>query len=251
MRFKDKVVIVTGGGDGIGAEVCLGFAQEGARVIAADIESDKVSALAEQIVGKGLTCFPLQMDVTKSSEAKRMVDETMQQFGGIDILVNCAGVRARNDLFSISEEEWDWVMAVNTKGTFLCGQAVASQMVKDGTKGRIINIGSIASFVAITNLLSYMASKGAVAMITRAMALELAEHGINVNAVAPGPVETAMTRDRMEDPKQLEEWIADNIPLARMAKPVEIYKGISFLASDDASFITGEILMMDGGWTIK
>lgn len=219
MGFEDKVTIITGGGSGIGGELCIGFANEGSKVVVVDIDFDTASEVSNQINEKGQKSFPLKIDVPKGSETKKMVEATVKEYGRVDVLVNCAGVMRRNSLFDIPEEEWDWVMAVNVKGVFLSSQAVAAQMVKNGTKGKIINIASIGGFVALPNLMYYQASKGAVVMITRASAMELAPHGINVNAVAPGPIRTPMIRDRFENPEML-RWLLDRIPLSRVGEQI-------------------------------
>ena len=178
------------------------------------------------------------------------MEETVNHFRGVDILVNNAGVHKRSPFLDISEEEWDWILDVNLKGSFLCSQRVAREMVRAKKKGKIVNIASIAAEAAIANQAHYSAAKAGVYMLTRAMALELAPYGINVNSVGPGPIQTAITRDRFEDPKQL-EWLVGNIPLGRVGQPTDIANAVLFLAGPGSDFITGHMLVVDGGWLIK
>jgi glucose 1-dehydrogenase len=245
-----KVAIVTGGGQGIGEAICWRLANEGAKVIVSDVNpktSQKVAADIQRTGGKALA---IQGDVSNREDVRRLIEETVSQFGGIDILVNNAGVHKRTPFLEIPEREWDWILAINLKGPFLCSQMVAQEMVKAKRKGKIVNIASISAEVAIANQVHYSASKAGVYMLTRGMALELAPYGINVNSVAPGPIQTAITKDRFEDPKQL-EWLVGNIPLGRVGQPIDIANAVLFLVGPDSDFITGHMLVVDGGWLIK
>lgn len=245
-----KIAIITGGGRGIGEAISKRFAQEGAVVVVADNNVETSKKVVSEIKKKGKKALAIQMDVSRSGDAKRLVEETLKEFGQIDILVNNAGVHKRTPFLAISEDEWDWMLNVNLKGPFLCSQMVTREMVKAGKKGKIINICSITAEVAIADQVHYSASKAGVYMLTRSMALELAPYGINVNAVGPGPIRTTITRDRMEDPKQL-EWLVGNIPLGRVGEPAEVASAVLFFAGSESDFITGHMLVVDGGWLIK
>lgn len=250
MDWTDEVVLVTGAAQGIGEQVAIGFAQAGAIVAVADIKHADVKKVAEKIRSAGGRSMAIPLDISDKSQNERMVQEVVHNFGRIDVLVNCAGVLKRADLLTIEEKDWDFCLDVNAKGTFLACQAVCNWMVANQSPGRIVNFASITTFVAIENLIPYMASKGAVGMMTKGMALEMAKHGIRINAVAPGPVRTPMTADRFADPAQ-KAWLEENVPLNRVAEPEEIFQAVRFLADKDASFITGTVLPVDGGWTIK
>jgi len=163
--------------------------------------------------------------------------------------VNSAGIVTRKPFIELTEEEWDKVLDVNLKGYFLCAQAAVRQMVKEKKKGKIINISSINAEVAIPNQVHYCASKGGVRMLTRAMALELAQYQINVNAVGPGVVKTALSSDRLADPAQM-EWLMSVVPLKKIGKPKDVSNVVLFLASEEADYITGRTIYVDGGWLI-
>lgn len=248
--LNGKIGIVTGGGRGIGEAISMQLAQEGAKVVVADIVFEAAKKVVSKITEKAHEAFAIQVDVSKSEEVRSMVKETISKFGRIDILVNNAGVIKRTPCLDISEEEWDWVLNINSKGVFLCSQMVAREMIKVGRKGKIVNISSINAEVASANMVHYCASKGGVYMLTRSMALELAPYGINVNAIAPGPVKTELTKERFEDPKQL-EWLLGNVPLGRVGQPSEIANAVIFLSGPCSDFITGHMLVVDGGWLIK
>ncbi len=248
--LAEKVAIVTGSGEGIGEAICWRLADEGAKVVVSDVNLETTQKVASDMQKKGHHTFAIQGDVSLSEDVRRLVEETINHFGGIDVLVNNAGVHKRAPFLEIPEKEWDWILAVNLKGPFLCSQMVAQEMVKAKKKGKIVNIASISAEVAIANQVHYSASKAGVYMLTRGMALELAPYGINVNSVAPGPIQTAITKDRFEDPKQL-EWLVGNIPLGRVGQPTDIADAVLFLAGPESDFITGHMLVVDGGWLIK
>jgi 3-oxoacyl-[acyl-carrier protein] reductase len=246
LKLKGKVAIVTGSGQGIGKEIILAFAKEGSKVVISDI-TDKIYEVAEEVKKLGQEALAVKCDVTKPEEVKNMIETTLKKFGKIDILVNNAGIFPFKPFTEITEQDWDKVINVNLKGTFNCTKAVLPTMIKQ-KYGKIINISSIAgTIVGFTQLTHYCASKAAIVGFTRALALEVAQHGINVNAIAPGPIETPGTQALG---KEIHEQIKKAIPLARWGKPEEIATLAVFLASDDSNFITGQCIVADGGYTI-
>lgn len=249
-KLEGKVAVVTGGGRGIGEAISKRLAQEGAKVVVAEIDSETSKGVVSKLKAEGLEALAIQVDVSKSADVKRMVDETLTRYEGIDILVNNAGVSKRTPFLDISEEEWDWLQSINLKGTFLCSQRVAREMVKAEKGGKIVNMSSIFVKVADPNQTNYSVSKAGVYKLTMNMAFELAPYGINVNAIAPGPVETEMTRHLVEDPEK-HRLLLKSIPLGRMGQPIDISNAVSFLAGPESDFITGHLLVVDGGKIIQ
>jgi len=250
MKVLGKVAIVTGGGQGIGESISLRLAEEGAKVAVFDLNLDMAERVASFIRKKGFEALALQGNVAKRADLIELMEKTDRDLGEVDILVNNAGILRRTPLFDISEKEWDLIQEVNLKGPFMLSQMVAREWVNARRNGKIVNIASIYGQVAALNVLPYCASKGGVQMLTKAMALELAPYGINVNGVAPGPTKTAITKPHFETSKKL-ELLTSNIPLARLADPQEIANAVLFLAGPESDFITGEIITVDGGWVIK
>jgi glucose 1-dehydrogenase len=245
LKLKDKISLVTGAGQGIGKAIALTFDEEGSCVVVNDIDLDKATAVAEQINASGGEALPLRADVSQSNEVSTMVAEAIKSFGRIDILVNNAGIQTVSPFLDLSEEEWQRVMDVNLKGTFLCSQMVAREMVKY-RKGKIINISSIHQTTPRYNKAHYDASKAGIMMLTKDMALELSTYRINVNCIAPGAIVTPMNKDILDSPERMTE-MNSKIPWGRMGQPEEVAKATLFLASDEADYITGATICVDGG----
>jgi 3-oxoacyl-[acyl-carrier protein] reductase len=244
MKLKDRVAIVTGGARGIGKAIVLTFVREGARVVLVDVDQKSLEASKEEIEKMGGEALTISCDITKSSEVNEMVNQVQKTFGRIDILVNNAGIIRRGTIDSVTEEEWDRVIEVNLKGTFNCCKAV-SEIMKSQGYGKIVNISSIAGKMGdITSAPGYGPSKAGIDALTKTLARQLASYGINVNAVSPHAIETEMSAQWSEERRK--EIIA-SIPLGRLGKPEDVAEAVLFLVSEDASFITGEILDVNGG----
>ena len=254
MRLVGKSAIVTGAGRGIGKATALQFAREGADVLVPDLDLASSQAAAKEIQVLGRKGVPMQMDVTRMADIQRMVETAVREFGKIDILVNNAGIVIVRDLLELTEAEWDRTMDVNAKAVFFCLQAVAREMVKRKT-GVILNASSISGRVGRPMLVDYCASKFAVVAITQSAALALAPHGIRVNAVAPGIVDTDMwvKIDREwgtlagKPPGEMKRTRVEAIPLGRIETPEDVANLYTFLASDEASYITGQTYNVCGG----
>jgi NAD(P)-dependent dehydrogenase (short-subunit alcohol dehydrogenase family) len=247
MNLRGKVAVVTGGGGGIGKGIVKALADAGADVALADLDGDAAERAANHVSVPGVRTLPIEGDVTSPQSVADMVDATLSWGGQIDILVNNAGVEIIRPIFEISESDWDATLDVNLKGAWLCSQAVAEVMAEDGAGGRLINVGSILAQIPARGEPHYAASKGGVLMLTKSLALDLAPHGITVNAVGPGVVKNGMSsRGCLSDPKMADE-VASKVPLQRVGKPADIGDAVVFLASDRASYITGTMLYVDGG----
>jgi 3-oxoacyl-[acyl-carrier protein] reductase len=245
VRFKEKVAIVTGAGSGIGAATAKRLAAEGAAVVAADWNADAAGKTASEIEAAGGKAVGVKCDVSKKAEVDAMVKKALEAFGGLHVLVNNAGITRDGFAKKLGEDKWDEVMAVNLKGTFLCCQAAMLPMMEKNY-GRIVNTASVA-VLGNPGQANYSASKAGVIGLTRTLALELSRNQITVNCVAPGATDTAMFNGVPEDIKQK---IVGSIPLKRMAKPSEIAALHAFLASDDAAYITGQVIFCDGGSSV-
>ena len=253
MKLKNKIAIVTGGGSGIGRETCQLFAQEGACVIVADRDLSSAKRVAEDIIKAGGKAEAFAVDVTKSADIKSMIDHAVSDHGRLDILVNNAGYGIAGTVVDTSEEDWNALMAVNVNGVYLGCKYAIPIMEKQGG-GVIVNTASTVARVGITNRAAYVASKGAVGALTRAMALDHVGNNIRINAVGPGTIESPYFDEifaKAADPVALRKGLEARQPMNRLGKPIEIAKAILFLASDDASFCTGTILFADGGWTAR
>ncbi len=245
MRLKDKVALITGGGSGIGAAVAKRFAAEGALVAIADVVPQGATEVLDEITKKGGKAMFAQMDVRKADQVSGMIDQVTQSFGRLDILINNAGVTRDNLSARMSEEEWDLVVAVSLKGTFLCSQAAYRPMRKQ-KYGKIINTSSV---VVRGNMgqVNYAASKAGIIGLTRTLALEYARSNITVNCIAPGFIDTPMTA---AIPEKIKEAALERIPLGRMGRPEDVADLHLFLASDEANYITGQVIFLDGGVSI-
>ncbi|PJE69184.1 beta-ketoacyl-ACP reductase [Candidatus Shapirobacteria bacterium CG10_big_fil_rev_8_21_14_0_10_38_14] len=246
--LKDKKALVTGGSRGIGRGIALALAKQGADVaINYRSNTQEAEAAAAEITKMGREAFSVQADVSNKASVGKMFEEIKTKWGKLDILVNNAGILHFAPFEQLTEEQWDQVMAVNLKGQFLCSQEAVKLM---GQGAKIINIASIASGgvgIGFSQIAHYTASKGGVVALTENMALELGSKGINVNAVAPGVIETDMTKAMLADEKQ-KAGIMTRIPKGRVGKPEDIGAAVAFLASDEADYITGAVLYVDGGW---
>lgn len=248
MRFEGQGVLVTGGGSGIGQQVCFHAAKEGARVAVADIDLDRAQATAEKIRRRNGAASPYQLDVTDPQAVSNFINAAADELGRLDVLVNSAGVREIKSVLDLPYEEWQRVIGVNLSGTFLPSQAFARHVVDTGGKGRIVNLASTLGLVAGPNRAAYTASKHGVVGLTKQMALELGERGVRVNAVAPGVTRTPMTESYFHDPEKEKSVLALH-PVGRVGTPEEVAGAILFLADQANDFITGSILTVDGGWT--
>jgi len=246
MRLEDKVAIVTGGSRGIGKQICLRLAREGAKIAIFDIEEASLKEVAAQIKDIGSEVLPLGVDISNFEKVDRAVKKVIDRFERTDILVNNAGVNEDKLLLRMREEDWDKVLQVNLKGTFNCLRAVIRTMVKQ-REGRVINISSVIGLRGNIGQANYAASKAGIIGLTKSVAKEVGRYGITVNAIAPGFIDTSMTEKLQE--KEKEKFISQ-IPAGRMGKPEEVANLVSFLASDEAGYITGEVIKIDGGMAI-
>ena len=245
MRLQDKSAIITGAAGGIGRAIALKFASEGAAIVAADLDGASAIGLAGEIEAGGGSALGIGVDITKRSEIDAMVADGIEKFERIDVLVNNAGSRIIKPFLEHTEEDWRRMLDVNLTGHFLCCQAVIPHMLEAGG-GRIINMASIASYVGRPNRAGYVAAKGGLLSLTRALAADMAGKNITVNALAPGMIASPMNREFAEDPELGTAWNAENLA-GRWGEPGDVAGVAAFLASDDAGFITGETITVDGG----
>jgi glucose 1-dehydrogenase len=249
-RLEAKVALVAGAGGGIGGAGAEALAHEGAAVVCADIEPGSVEVVAARIRAAGGRATGITLDVRNRSLVDDAIAATVQEFGRLDVLVDCAGISHGRNFLDLDPAEWDRIIAVNLTGMFHLGQAAARQMVRQGGGGSIINVTSQLAEVARPERAAYVASKGGGRSLTHAMALDLAAHGIRVNAIAPGPTLTGLTRASYEDPERRRATIAQ-IPLGRMGDPQDLVGAILFLASDESLWATGSTVTVDGGWNAQ
>ena len=244
MRFKDQVAIITGAARGIGRSITLALVGEGTKVVPVDVDREALQNLRAEVEKRGGQALPVACDISKSSDVERMVEEVLKVFGRIDLLVNNAGIIRRGTIETVTEEDWDRVIAINLKGTFNCCKAVVAPMKRQGL-GKIVNISSIAGKQGdITSAPGYGSSKAGADALMKTLARQLAPSGIRVNAVAPHAIETEMSAQWSDERRR--EIIA-GIPLGRLGRPEDVADAVLFLASEAASFITGEILDVNGG----
>jgi len=244
-----KGAIVTGSGRGIGKAIAKALAGANAGVVVCDVDVNAAMRVSKEIESAGGKALPAKADVRSWSEISQMVQTALSEFGGIHLLVNNAGVVLRKPAEEISEEEWDKVIDINLKGTFLCAQTVAKAMIQAGNGGKIINIASIMGSVALPPRAAYCASKGGIIALTKDLAAEWAKYGITVNTLSPGWTVTEMTQAYFSQ-EEVRRFLLERIPLNRLGKPEDIANMAVFLASEYADYITGQAIFVDGGWTI-
>jgi NAD(P)-dependent dehydrogenase (short-subunit alcohol dehydrogenase family) len=253
MRLEQRVAVITGAGSGIGRAMALLFAREGARILAADLNGDAVAETAAQIEAADGVAAAQTVDVTQPEQVQAMIAAAQQRYGRLDILCNNAGIGSTTDVVECEPDEWDRVMTVNVKSVYLgCKYAIPLMLAQGG--GVIINTASVAGMVGIVKRASYSASKGAVIALTRQVAIEYVEQGIRVNCLCPGTVDSPWVGRLLagaDDPVAARGALVARQPIGRLGMPEEIAAAALYLASDDAAFITGTGLVIDGGWTAR
>ncbi|MFS0557769.1 SDR family NAD(P)-dependent oxidoreductase [Brevibacillus sp. 179-C9.3 HS] len=247
MRLENKVAIVTGGASGIGETTVRLFAKEGAKVVIADF-STRGMELAEELNQAGFDALFVKTDVTKEDEVKNMVSVTVEKYGKVDVLFANAGIAKDAPGHLLSMDDWQRTIDINLTGVFLCDKYVIEQMLAQGTGGAIVNCGSIHSHAGKAGVTAYSSAKGGVKLLTQTLGITYAKQGIRVNAVCPGYIDTPLIAGRDE---AITEHLIGLHPMGRLGKPEEVAKAVLFLASDDASFVTGTSLLVDGGYTAQ
>ncbi len=247
MKLAGKVAIVTGAAQGIGKEIATALAQEGSDLVVIDVNLEQAEKTAQELAALGRKTMALKVDVSKSTEVDEMVNKILDKFGKIDILVNNAGITRDNLLLRMKEEEWDLVISINLKGTFNCLKAVTRPMIK-ARSGKIVNIASIIGIAGNAGQANYAASKAGVIALTKSAAKELASRNVNVNAVAPGFIQTAMTHGL---PEAVKAEMLKRIPMAKLGEVQDVAKAVVFLAGPDSDYITGQVVVVDGGMVMN
>jgi len=243
MRLENKIAIVTGAARGIGKEIALNLAKEGANIAICDVNEEALSSAKQEIEAIGRECLTFMVDVGSSEAVEGMVNKTLDKFERIDILVNNAGITRDGLLMRMKEEDWDAVLTVNLKGAFIFTKAISRVMIKQ-RYGRIVNIASIIGIMGNAGQANYAASKAGIIGLTKSAAKELAQRGVNVNAIAPGFIKTPMT-DKLTDEQK--DMMLKVIPLNRFGEPKDVAELVLFLTSESSSYITGEVIKVDGG----
>ncbi len=243
MKLKDEVAIVTGSARGIGRAIALELVRNGAKLVICDLNMDDIQIVVDQFTEMGGEAKGFVSNVTQAEDAQQLIDKTIEAFGKVDILVNNAGITRDNLLMRMKEDEWDAVIAVNLKGTYNCIRAIAKPFIKQRS-GKIINLASVVGQIGNAGQVNYSASKAGVIGLTKSVAKELAARNVRVNAIAPGFIQTDMTANLTEKAK---EALTNAIPLAKLGQPEDVAKAVLFLASDDAAYITGQVINVDGG----
>lgn len=246
LELNGKTAVVIGGTSGIGRAIAHGLADAGANVVSSSRRESEVENTAAEIEEKGRKTLRITSDVSNKATLQNLLDECVKEFGKVDILVNCAGVTKRTPTLELPEDEWNWIMETNLTGTLRACQVFGKHMVENGY-GRIINIASLSTFVALYEVAAYAASKAAVASLTKSLAIEWSQRGVNVNAIAPGVFKTALNTKLLEETQRGQEFLT-RTPMKRFGKVEELAGAAVFLASDAASFVNGEVLVVDGGF---
>lgn len=253
MKLADRVAVITGAGSGIGQAMALLFAREGARILAADVNGAAAEETARRVVAEGGTCQATTVDVVQPEQVRGMIEQAQASYGRIDILCNNAGIGSTTDVIECEPDEWDRVMTVNVKSVYLgCKYAVPIMIEQGG--GVIVNTASVAGMVGIVKRASYSASKGAVIALTRQVAIDFVEQGIRVNCICPGTVDSPWVGrllQQADDPTAARQNLVARQPMGRLGTPEEVAAAALYLASDDAAFITGTGLVIDGGLTAR
>jgi cyclopentanol dehydrogenase len=245
MRLENKVTIVTGSATGIGQAIAENFINEGAKVVFSDVNGD------DSLVSKfGDKAIFVKCDVSKSGEVENLINKTVEHFGKLDVLVNNAGIGGLGGILDVTDKDWDKTIGINLSGTMFGMRAAANAMKTKSVKGSIINLSSILGKVGFAGSIAYCAAKGGVVQLTHAGALDLAPYHIRVNAIAPGFIETNMTKDILAQ-KEFNDLVTSSTPLGFVGKTQDIASAAVYLASDESSYVTGSIIYVDGGWTAK
>ena len=244
MRLKDKTAIITGGGSGIGLATARAFCKEGAKVILFGRRKEKLISAADEL---GESVLIVQGDMTHNDDLDQLINKTLNNFKGIDILVNSAGLYNGAPLHEISDSQWDGIMDINIRSIFQLTRRVLPTMMAKKS-GSIVHISSILGLIAVPQVAAYNVSKGALNQFSRSIAVEYGSYGIRSNSICPGLIETDMTADLMKDASLMQEW-SKEYPIGRFGKPEDVASACLFLASDESSFITGTVLPVDGGFT--
>ncbi len=256
-RLDHKIALVTGAGSGIGKEIALLYGRQGATVVVADIRLDAAEAVVAAIGSQGASARALQLDVTSEEQVRLVLDQVMQEQGRLDILVNNAGIGHVGNILETSLEDYERLMAVNSRGVFLCAKYALSHMLAQNPAGGVlVNIASVAGIIAVERRFAYGASRGAVISMTRSIAMDFVDRGIRANAICPGTVHTPFVEGYLErnfagQKDEVREQLHARQPVGRMGRPEEIASAALYLASDEAAFVTGSTLVIDGGWTAK
>jgi NAD(P)-dependent dehydrogenase (short-subunit alcohol dehydrogenase family) len=244
MRLKDKVAIVTGAGRNIGEAIAVLFAEEGAKVVVADLDQSRADHTTGLIKGKGGQAVSVIADVSKEDSVQKLIADAVKAFGRIDILVNNVAISDNKHILDITKEEWDRVIGVTLTAPFLCGKYAAKQMVAQGSGGKIVNIGSTSGFRGRTRAVAYTAAKGGLANLTRTMAVQLAPHKIRVNAVIPNKIGSPVGKEDFDPTRPV-----NNIA-GRHGQPIDLARAVLFMASDESDFVYGDMLFVDGGASV-